>query len=978
MKYLVLVLSLIASFAIFPEKLVSQTSPPATTGVSKTKPKSTPVKRSSTRPKNSSFAVTAKAEPTPVPLTEKEQFEKASGFELAADRVAALEKFLTDFPESTDRAAAADLLAGSRVLIAEEKLLSGDADGAVAIYRRVIEDAPQPFPNELFFESISRVPVALLRRGLRPAATEIALLIESKVENDGNQLAELSNYYLALENGAEAMRVAAKAAAKSPSSPAVYRALALAHRVNFDLELSADAYAKAVELEPDSAISKRGLADMKRALGKSDEAAVLYRELLSKNASDVTAQTGLVLSLFDGGKRSEAEAELAKALESAPGNIVLLSGAAYWYASRGIGDKAVELAQKAVDREPRYVWSHIALARGLMSQGKPVAAEQVLVKARTYGNFPTLEYELASARAAAGFFREAAEDLSKHFSASPTGVRTRLGGRLPREEKSLTDLVAYERKASIFAPSAADTPENAETLKGLLELHQAITAAEPNEAEIAAAADAFTKASDKMKLHRQVYAAELLLENRQAYGKVLELTKAATGKTDAALDVPDPAAAVMASQLYEARSVAFRRNDFLLVPEVPRATLSAILRGRIEELSGWALYQQNNYPDSIVRLRRAITVIPVNSAWWRSSLWRLGAALAADGKDTEALDSYISSYKTDKPDYGKYTIVEALYKKVHGSTDGLADRIGADHVAVIKTMPDLQTPPTQTATPAVETPAETQPAEKTTTVTPEPTNDPGKTDLHINKKPLIEEKPPVSDPVAVPTPQKTLEVKGDVPKVVDETPKEISTDPKPIEPKIEPETKPAETKPIEIKTEEPEIKPPDPKPAEESKPPDQATGKPQTPETKTVANKPLFEPIVITIPSSRPAKLSTSETTEKKTDGAARPRVIVGHEVKIEDPVTPCEVVVSQENVSLINNGGNVGLLVNIEGQGDIKSLKAVSSSEKDIEITLEPEIGGLPDRRFFVIKSISTAVGVYQVTFTVPCGKKEVVVNVR
>ena len=74
---------------------------------------------------------------------------------------------------------------------------------------------------------------------------------------------------------------------------------------------------------------------MKRALGKSDEAVTLYREMLAKNDADIVARTGLVLALFDAGKRSEAETELAAALEKAPGNFVLLAGAAYWYASRG-------------------------------------------------------------------------------------------------------------------------------------------------------------------------------------------------------------------------------------------------------------------------------------------------------------------------------------------------------------------------------------------------------------------------------------------------------------------------------------------------------------------------------------------------------------------------------------------------------------------------------------------------------------------
>ena len=61
----------------------------------------------------------------------------------------------------------------------------------------------------------------------------------------------------------------------------------------------------------------------------------------------------MILSLFDAGKKADAEAELSKSLEQNPGNIILLAGAAYWYAARGDGGRAVELAQKAMRQEPR-------------------------------------------------------------------------------------------------------------------------------------------------------------------------------------------------------------------------------------------------------------------------------------------------------------------------------------------------------------------------------------------------------------------------------------------------------------------------------------------------------------------------------------------------------------------------------------------------------------------------------------------------
>ncbi|HEX8636413.1 MAG TPA: hypothetical protein VF692_00010, partial [Pyrinomonadaceae bacterium] len=185
-----------------------------------------------------------------------------------------------------------------------------------------------------------------------------------------------------------------------------------------------------------------------------------------------------------------------------------------------------------------------------------------------------------------------------------------------------------------------------------------------------------------MRLHRQIYAANRLLQTGKALPKTLEITQSAIGKTDAALDVPTASAAVLADELYESRTLAVNRNQVIVVPEVPRQTLSAILRGRIEEIAGWTLYRQNNAPQAVVRLKRAVSVLPENSAWWRSSMWRLGAALQADGKEKEALDAYLKSYPKDRLDSAKYGLIEALYQKVNGSLEGFEARIGAQPAPV--------------------------------------------------------------------------------------------------------------------------------------------------------------------------------------------------------------------------------------------------------------------------------------------------------
>ncbi|HEV8592876.1 MAG TPA: tetratricopeptide repeat protein, partial [Pyrinomonadaceae bacterium] len=375
------------------------------------------------------------------PLTdEKTEFAAAVAAE-PLESVNALRKFIADFPKSERIPKARELLTVARAKVADEKIHTGDADAGIALFKLAVEDAPQPMPEKLFGEVVSKFPYSLYFNGQRAAAIEVASAIESHSSSSGPQLIALANFYVATENGSEALRLADSAIKLDPNSSPAYQALGLAHRLNFELEESAKAYAKALELDPDSLNSKQSLAEMYRALGKADEAEKLYREMLAIRADDLPAQTGLILSLFDAGKQTDAEAELAKSLEATPKNVILLSGAAYWYAANGNAERAVELAQRAVDYEPRYIWSYIALARGLRAQQKPVDAERILIKARTYGNFPTVEYEIAAARLDAGFYRDAVEELQKNFVVAEGGIRANLGGRVERNGKTFDELL---------------------------------------------------------------------------------------------------------------------------------------------------------------------------------------------------------------------------------------------------------------------------------------------------------------------------------------------------------------------------------------------------------------------------------------------------------------------------------------------------------------------------------------------------------
>jgi hypothetical protein len=100
------------------------------------------------------------------------------------------------------------------------------------------------------------------------------------------------------------------------------------------------------------------------------------------------------------------------------------------------------------------------------------------------------------------------------------------------------------------------------------------------------------------------------------------------------------------------------------------------MRGRIEDTSGWALYNQDKLDEAVEHLKRAVTIIPEGTPAARASLWHLGVALERQDKKAEALSYYIKSYSLGELDPVRRAVIEQLYRKVNGSLDGLDEQIG--------------------------------------------------------------------------------------------------------------------------------------------------------------------------------------------------------------------------------------------------------------------------------------------------------------
>ena len=143
-------------------------------------------------------------------------------------------------------------------------------------------------------------------------------------------------------------------------------------------------------------------------------------------------------------------------------------------------------------------------------------AERAIRFARQYGNFPTLDYELASVLSAAWTLRGSRGSFAPdRLALKDDKIEARLAGRVPAQESDFIQLLAPERRAAIFQFAAADSKNDAAILKALLAFatatNQLSDSAKLDETTVARAAKEFASGADDMRVYRQLYAAGVLI-----------------------------------------------------------------------------------------------------------------------------------------------------------------------------------------------------------------------------------------------------------------------------------------------------------------------------------------------------------------------------------------------------------------------------------------------------------------------------------
>ncbi len=698
---------------------------PAKSDPLRTKPASTTISKSKT--------TTVKK--TPAQLAE-EELDEIDEVELTLtkplpERAVKLKEFLDSHPTSKARPRAVELLISTHAALGDQKLKNGDTAGGIDQLLRAIDEADVTISDKLFSGVISQIPTNLYLRGERDAAFKAAQNVEQKFGTDPKRLLAVAGFYLGIERASETVRIGENAVKLAPDLAEAHRTLAIGLHLSLRLDEAATEYKKTLELDPASKVSRGTLADLYRAAGKTEDALALYNEQLAVDPKDRAARAGKVISLLELSRADEANSALEAAFADDPRNLPLLAGTAYWFAAHENYEKAFDLARRAIAIEPRYTWGQVALSRAYLGLKKPLDAERAIRFARRYGKFPTLTYELANVLASMGLYDEAAEVMRESFTIKDSHIQTYLAGTVPTRESGFIELLAPERRASIYQPTSADKATNAKMMKALLGFDSALRPGSNdkiNEPAAVEAAKDFASGSDSMLPFRQMYAANHLLRNGIGASAALELIAAARKSSDEALKVPVLALAIQAEEYRDMRASAISAGNVPDVAPAPREVLTNIYKGRLEDLEGWALFNEEKYPQAITHLKQATETLPAQTPAWRNALWHLGVALEQSGQKEQALEAYINSYSGGRVESVRRSVIEKLYKKINGSLDGLDNRIGS---AVFSTdastaAPKSEPTPTTTTTTPDPAPAETPKAEPTPTETPkaEPTSAP--------------------------------------------------------------------------------------------------------------------------------------------------------------------------------------------------------------------------------------------------------------
>jgi tetratricopeptide (TPR) repeat protein len=609
---------------------------------------------------------------------ELQDLKSALALEDANARIASLQQYLSAWPNSEQADAAREALVQSFAAIAEKQLATQEIDRALNSLRQALASLPATISNSFFEATLIRIPLAVAVRGYRTEAIVFAREIESRCTDSATRLGALGEFYISLEAAEDAVRALESAAKISPNDARTQRTLGAAYRMALRLKESMAAYRQVISLDPADRRAYYELGNLHRAQGGYQEAIRLYQKQLELDPAHTASIKGLALAYLAQGKTESANVELER-IRSLKGSdeeirqdYFFQTQLAFYYLMHGQPAQARQSAEQALTAEPRFSWGRIAAAEVDLAEERYFEAERHLLAARQYSNFPTLEFTLGKLYLTVEDFDGSIAQFSKAFSYSATdGFKTRLGGVLDVKRERLEDLLAPEQQAAIFLFEPPTTYNQFRVIESLMRLDAVLQSEKAghesgrtnndsvNSADssgIENAAEEFVEADTLRKPFRALYAAQRLAQSGSA--------------TEVAVKLADQA-------LENAEAATKPEGSLRDYPNYDRDGRLSLFRGRAADAKGWALLKAGRVAEAVAALNTAVEnygSLPEGA----KARWHLAAARESAGELREALDLYIAAYERPGANESdvRRAVIESLYRKIHGSLDGLNERIG--------------------------------------------------------------------------------------------------------------------------------------------------------------------------------------------------------------------------------------------------------------------------------------------------------------
>ncbi len=575
-------------------------------------------------------------------------------------RVAALRALISGAKPS-EMVEAREGLAASLAQVAEKNLAANDIEKAAAGFRAAIAEFPMKLSDRFFMTTAIRIPQATSMRGYRSEAIDLARLLESRVADDALKLAAIGEYYMTIEAPGDAIRTLEKAARLNDKEPQIHRLLAGAYRLGLRLDEAIAEYQLTIGRNPGDNRAYYELGNLYRAHGALTDAIELYRKQLVIEPRHSPSWKGLSLAELGLGRQVESEAALAKVREiSAAGedpemDVYLQTQLAFALLAQRRLTPARQAAERALVIEPRYAWARIAAAEVELASGQYFEAERNLLAAQQYAGFPTLFFTLGKLYLAVDDYDGALEQFAKAFRYQPgEQFVTTLGGSREVKSGSLRELLAREHRAAIFLHEPPTDPETFRIAEALTEMDRALRGT--SREAVSVATTKFLDATRNRQSIRALYAGQRLLAIQGFATRAIEVAEQALANAEKTIELEGSL------------------RDY---PNYDREGRERIIRGRALDLKGWALYKAGREKEAaevLLEAVRAYGTLPET----RRALWHLAMVRESAGNLEQALELYIAGYQpgtgAKDTDVGR-TVIELLYTRLHGSREGLEERL---------------------------------------------------------------------------------------------------------------------------------------------------------------------------------------------------------------------------------------------------------------------------------------------------------------